>query len=61
MKQTVEEVKAVNPTSGLDVKYFIADVSQPNVDFQGIARQHGGLNITLFINNVGASFPASKL
>ena len=61
MKQTVEEVKAANPTSGLDVKYFIADVSRPNVDFQGIAGRFGGLNITLFVNNVGASFLASKL
>ena len=58
MKQVVEEVKAANPTSGLDVKYFIADVGQPDVDFEGIARRFEDLNITLFVNNVGASFPS---
>ena len=61
MKQVVEEVKAVNSTSGLDVKYFIVDVSRSDVDFGGIARQFEGLNITLFVNNVGASFPNNKL
>ena len=58
MKEVVEEVKAADPTSGLDVEYFIADVGQPDVDFEGIARRFEDLNITLFVNNVGASFPS---
>jgi len=61
MKRTVEEVRSSNPTSGLDVKYFIADASRPDVDSQGIARQFGDLNITLFVNNVGGSPVANKL
>jgi len=61
MKRAVEEVKAADPTSGLDVKYFIADVGRPDVDFKGIARPFEGLNITLFVNNVGASFPTSRV
>ena len=60
MKRVVEEVKAANPTSGLDVKYFIADVGRPDVDFEGIAKRFEGLNITLFVNNVGASFPTNE-
>ena len=60
MKQAIEEVRAVNPTSGLVVKYFIADVGRSEVDFKGIARQFEGLNITLFVNNVGASFPTNR-
>ena len=55
MKRAVEEVRAANPASGLDIKYFIADVGRPDVDFGGIANQFEGLNITLFVNNVGAS------
>ena len=60
MKRAVDEVKAANPTSGSDVKYFIADVGRPDIDFNGIAGKFEGLNITLFVNNVGASFPTSK-
>ena len=60
MKRAVEEVRAANPASGLDVKYFIADVGQPDVDFEGIAREFGDLNITLFVNNVGASLPTNE-
>lgn len=61
MKEAVEEVKAVNPASGLVVRYFIADVGRSDVDFEGIARQFEGLNITLFVNNVGASLPTNQL
>ena len=61
MKRVVEEVKAVNPGSGLVVKYFIADVGRSDVDFKGIARQFEGLQITLFVNNVGASSPTNQL
>lgn len=60
MKQVVEEVKAINPAGGLDVKYFIADVSRSDVDFGGIARQFEGFSITLLVNNVGASLPTSQ-
>ena len=61
MKRVVEEVKAASPATELDIKYFIADVSQPNIDFQGVASRFEGLNITLFVNNVGASIPTYKL
>ncbi|KAF9646985.1 NAD(P)-binding protein [Thelephora ganbajun] len=61
MRRTVEEVKAVNPTGGLDVKYFITDVGRLDIDFGAIAGQFEGLNITLFVNNVGASFPTNKM
>ena len=61
MKRAVEEVKAVNPTSGLVVKYFIADAGRQEIDFEGIARQFEELNITLFVNNVGASHPTNQL
>jgi len=60
MKRAVEEVRAANPASGLDIKYFIADVGQLDIDFEGIARQFEGLSITLFVNNVGASFPTNE-
>ena len=60
MKRAVEEVRAANSASGLDVKYFIADVGRPDIDFEGIARQFEGLDITLFVNNVGASFPTNE-
>ena len=61
MKQVVEELKAVNPTGGLVVKYFIVDVGLSDINFEGIARQFEGLNITLFVNNVGASLPTNQL
>lgn len=61
MKQVVEEVKAANLASGLVVKYFIVDVGQPDIDFKGIARQFEDFNITLLVNNVGASHPTSQL
>lgn len=61
MKQMVEMVRNVDPASRLDVKYFIVDAGRPDVDFQGIARQFEGLNITLFVNNVGASFLTNRL
>ena len=60
MKRAVEEVRAVNPTSGLDVRYFITDVGRPDIDFEGIARRFEDFNITLFVNNVGASFPNNE-
>ena len=40
-------------SSGGDVRYFVADASRPDVDFEGIAKEFEGLNITLFVNNVG--------
>ena len=55
MKQVVEELEAVNPRSGLEVEYFIADASQPDVNFKEIARRFEGLNITLLVNNVGGT------
>jgi len=61
MKRAVEEVKAASPTNELDIKYFIADAGRPDIDFQGIARRFESLNITLFVNNAGASFPTNKL
>ena len=60
VKRVVEEVRAANPASGLDVKYFIADVGRPDIDFEGIARQFKDLDITLFVNNVGALSPTTE-
>ena len=61
MKQVVEMVRNVDPTSRLDIKSFTVDVGRPDVDFQGIARQFEGLNITLFVNNVGGSLLTNRL
>ena len=61
MKGVIEMVMAANPTSGLDVKYFIADAGRSVVDFEGIVNRFEGLNITLFVNNVGASLPSGEL
>ena len=60
MERMAKEVRAANPASGLDVKYFVADVGRPDIDFEGIAKQFEGLNITLFVNNVGALFPTTE-
>jgi 17beta-estradiol 17-dehydrogenase / very-long-chain 3-oxoacyl-CoA reductase len=48
----IDQLKASSPSGG-DVRYFMADANRPDVDFEGIARRFGGLNITLFVNNVG--------
>jgi 17beta-estradiol 17-dehydrogenase / very-long-chain 3-oxoacyl-CoA reductase len=60
MKGIVEVVKATNPASGLDVKYFIADATRSDVDFKGIANRFEGLDITLLVNNVGGSSISSE-
>ena len=47
----IDELKG--SSSGGSVKYFVADANRPDVDFGGIAKRFEGLNITLFVNNVG--------
>ena len=44
---------SASSSSGGDVKYFVADATRPDVDFEGIAKRFEGLNITLMVNNVG--------
>ena len=50
----IDELKNTSPSGG-DVKYFVADACRFDVDFEGIAKRFQGLNITLVVNNVGAT------
>jgi 17beta-estradiol 17-dehydrogenase / very-long-chain 3-oxoacyl-CoA reductase len=52
MMKVVEELKALNKMGG-DIKFFFADASKQNHDFDSMVKQFEGLNITLVINNVG--------
>ena len=58
LKATVEEIKALRG-DGI-VESFIADATSASVDYAGIAKRFDGLNITLFINNVGGTYLESK-
>jgi len=50
----IDELKKISSSSGGgDVKYFLADANRHDVDFEAIAKRFEGLNITLFVNNVG--------
>ena len=60
MKKVVEEIQALHDKEGEEIKYFIADASEPNHDFEAIAKGYQHLNITLFINNIGGSALESK-
>ena len=55
MKKVVEEIQALHDREGGEIEYFIADASEPNHDFEAIAKNYQHLNITLFINNIGGS------
>ena len=48
----IDELKDSSPSGG-DVRSFVADANRSDVDFEGIAKGFEGLNITLFVNNVG--------
>ena len=48
----IDELKS-SSFSGRVVRYFVADASRDDVDFEEIARRFEGLNITLMVNNVG--------
>lgn len=56
MEKVVEELKALVPNGG-DIKVFLADATQEGHDFEGIAKQFEGLNVTLVVNNVGGFAP----
>ena len=48
----IDELKDSSPSGG-DVRPFVADANRSDIDFEGIAKGFEGLNITLFVNNVG--------
>ena len=57
LKSVIEEIQsAKSKRTGTvqDVKYFLEDVSKDGIDFEGIAKRFEGLNVTIFVNNVGA-------
>ena len=58
LKATVEELKALREDGIIDS--FLADATSPSIDFSGIAERFHGLNITLFINDVGGTYLVSK-
>ena len=56
LKGVIEEIQsAKSKRTGKiqDVKYFLEDASKAGIDFEGIARRFEGLNVTIFVNNVG--------
>lgn len=58
LKATVEEIKTLRE-EGV-VESFLADATDPDIDFAGLGRRFGGLNITLFINNAGGTYLESR-
>ena len=52
-RKVVEEIRG--RAGGRDVKYFLADGGDPEQDFGKIVQGFKGLNITLVVNNVGAT------
>jgi 17beta-estradiol 17-dehydrogenase / very-long-chain 3-oxoacyl-CoA reductase len=58
LKDVVAEIQSANSKRTgqvQDVKYFLEDASKAGTDFEGIAKRFEGLNITIFVNNVGGS------
>ena len=58
LKRVIEEIQgAKSKRTGRvqDAKYFVEDASKAGIDFEGIAKRFEGLNITIFVNNVGGS------
>lgn len=60
MKKVVDEIRALHNRKDGDIRYFIADASEPSHDFESIAKNYEDLNVTVFINNVGGSIPEPK-
>ena len=58
LKATVDEIKALRE-DGI-IESFQADATSPSIDFAGIAKRFDGLNITLFVNNVGGIYLEAK-
>ena len=57
LKGVIEEIQSTKSkrTGKIqEVKYFLEDASKTGIDFEGIARRFEGLNVTIFVNNVGA-------
>jgi len=58
LKDVIEEIQSTKSkrTGKVQaVKYFLEDASKAGVDFEGIAKRFGGLNVSIFVNNVGTS------
>lgn len=58
LKAAVDEIKALRG-DGI-IESFLTDATSPSIDFSGIAKRFGDLNITLFINNVGGAYLEAK-
>ena len=57
LKGVIEEIQSTeSKRTGQvqEVKYFLENASRTGIDFEGIARRFEGLNVTIFVNNVGA-------
>ena len=44
MKKVVEEIQALHDREGGEIEYFIADASELNYAFEGIAKSYQHLN-----------------
>ena len=58
LRATVAEIKPLR--EGGFVESFVADGAGARVDYAGIMRRFGDLNITLLVNNVGETYPKRK-
>lgn len=58
LKATVDEIKALRE-DGI-IESFLADATNPSIDFSHIAKRFDDLNVTLFINNVGGTYLEAK-
>jgi 17beta-estradiol 17-dehydrogenase / very-long-chain 3-oxoacyl-CoA reductase len=58
LKATVDEINALREDGSIES--FLADATSPSIDFSSIAKRFDGLNITLFINNVGGTYLEAK-
>ena len=47
MKKVVEEIQALHDREGGEIEYFIADASEPNHDFETIAKSYQHFNFKL--------------
>ena len=51
----IQSAKSKRTGQVQDVKHFLEDASKAGIDFEGIAKRFEGLNITIFVNNVGGA------
>ena len=57
LKTVIDQIRTTSKGPNRDIKYFIAAANSTGVDFKEIAGRFEGLQITLFINNVGGGGP----